>query len=182
MFLKTGVLTPLSQQNLMDCSWSEGNDACDGGLDTRGYEWMLKHNGDIAKESSYPYTNADGYCRASSSVIGASITGYVNITTGVDGLNDALNTIGPISVSIDAEPDSFYYYQGGLYYDVDCLSGMGDLDHTVLAVGVVTESDGQRYSIVKNSWSTHWGDEGYVYISQENNCCGVATQPTYVLL
>lgn len=135
VFLKTGVLTPLSQQNLMDCSWSEGNDACDGGLDTRGYEWMLKHNGKIATESSYPYLNADGYCRADSSKYGATISGYVNITDGLDGLNDALASIGPISVSIDAEPDSFYFYQGGLYYDADCLSGMDDLDHTVLAVG-----------------------------------------------
>jgi C1A family cysteine protease len=135
LFLKTGVLTPLSQQNLMDCSWSEGNDACDGGLDSRAYEWMLKHNGNLATESSYPYLNSDNYCRASSTTVGAQITGYVNITDGLDGLNDALATIGPISVSIDAEPNSFYFYQGGLYYDADCLSGMDDLDHTVLAVG-----------------------------------------------
>jgi hypothetical protein len=182
LFLKTGVLTPLSQQNLMDCSWSEGNDACDGGLDTKGYEWMLKHNGGLATESSYPYMNADGYCRFDSSRIGATIQGYANITNGVDGLNDALANIGPISVSVDAAPDSFYYYQGGLYYSDDCLSGMNDLDHTVLAVGYVTEDDGQRYTIVKNSWSNHWGDEGFIYISQKNNCCGVATQPTYTIL
>jgi len=100
----------------------------------------------------------------------------------VPGLNDALASVGPISVSIDASPNSFYFYAGGLYYDPDCKSGMNDLDHTVLAVGYITEADGQRYSIVKNSWSDHWGDAGYVYISQKDNCCGVATQPTYTLL
>ena len=41
----------------------------------------------------------------------------------MDDLNDALVSIGPISVSVDAEPDSFYFYAGGLYYDSDCLSG-----------------------------------------------------------
>ena len=106
---------------------------------------------------------------------------YANITDGVSGLNDALANVGPISVSIDATPDSFYFYQGGLYYNADCKSGMDDLDHTVLAVGYTTV-DGQIYSIVKNSWSDHWGDGGYVYISQQDNCCGVATQPTYVML
>ena len=75
------------------------------------------------------------YCRASSTKVGATITGYVNITDGLDGLNDALANVGPISVSIDASPDSFYFYQGGLYYSDDCHSGMDDLDHTVLAVG-----------------------------------------------
>ena len=106
---------------------------------------------------------------------------YANITDGVSGLNDALANVGPISVSIDATPDSFYFYQGGLYYNTDCKSGMDDLDHTVLAVGYTTVN-GQIYSIVKNSWSDHWGDGGYVYISQQDNCCGVATQPTYVIL
>ena len=63
---------------------------------------------------------------------------YANITDGVSGLNDALANVGPISVSIDATPDSFYFYQGGLYYNADCKSGMDDLDHTVLAVGYTT--------------------------------------------
>ena len=75
---------------------------------------------------------------------------YANITDGVSGLNDALANVGPISVSIDATPDSFYFYQGGLYYNADCKSGMDDLDHTVLAVGYTTV-DGAKYSIVKNS-------------------------------
>lgn len=50
------------------------------------------------------------------------------------------------------------------------------------AAAFVVGGESQLYTIVKNSWSTHWGDQGYVYISQKNNCCGVATQPTYVTL
>lgn len=34
--------------------------ACDGGLDYRAYDWMLKHGGEIATEATYPYLNADG--------------------------------------------------------------------------------------------------------------------------
>ena len=40
---QTGQLVRLSQQELMDCSWGEGNNACDGGEDFRAYEWIMKH-------------------------------------------------------------------------------------------------------------------------------------------
>jgi len=41
---------------------------------------------------------------------------------------------------------------------------------------------GQPYWLVKNSWSTYWGNNGYVLMSQKDNNCGVATSPTYVLM
>ena len=74
-----------------------------------------------------------------------------------------------------------YFYSAGLYDNPDCKNGVNDLDHTVLAVGVTTV-DGAKYSIVKNSWSTHWGEDGYVRIAQDGNICGVATAATYALL
>jgi len=60
-------------------------------------------------------------------------------------------------------------------------SGEDDLDHSVLAVGYGTML-GQPYWLVKNSWSTYWGNNGYVLMSQKDNNCGVATSPTYVLM
>ena len=41
---------------------------------------------------------------------------------------------------------------------------------------------GKDYYLVRNSWSTHWGDNGYIRIARQGNICGVATQPTYVVL
>ena len=54
-----------------------------------------------------------------------------------------------------------------------------DLDHAVLAVGYGT-MNGQAYLLVKNSWSTHLGDDGYVLMSHKDNNCGVATDATFV--
>ena len=36
----------------MDCSWGEGNNACDGGEDFRAYQWIMKHGG-LSTEEQY---------------------------------------------------------------------------------------------------------------------------------
>jgi len=81
-------------------------------------------------------------------------------------LNDALVHIGPLSVSIDAAVSSFYFYQSGYYDDENCQSNLESLDHSVLAVGYVMYQN-KKYTLIKNSWSTHWGEDGYIKIQQK---------------
>ena len=50
--VQTGNLVRLSQQELMDCSWGEGNDGCDGGEDFRTYDWIMKKGG-VTSEEQY---------------------------------------------------------------------------------------------------------------------------------
>lgn len=80
---------------------------------------------------------------------------------------------------MDATVPDFYYYHSGYYYNPACGNELKDLDHIVLAVGYKTFNN-QRYTIIRNSWSTHWGSGGYAYISQQNNNCGIATAPAFV--
>jgi C1A family cysteine protease len=125
---------------------------------------------------------ADGMCHANSTQSKVNLSGYVNVTVGSEpALMDALANIGPISVAIDASQPSFSFYSDGVYYDANCGNTPDALDHAVLAVGYGT-LNGEDYWIVKNSWSTHYGDNGYVLMSRKDNNCGVATAATYPLL
>ena len=180
LFLKTGRLVRLSQQNLMDCSWGFGNNGCDGGEEFRSYEYIMKHGG-ITTEMSYgQYLGIDGFCHPEQAVIGATVTGYVNVTSGNEtALKIAIAQYGPIAVGIDAAHLSLVFYSHGVYYEPECGNTPDQLDHAVLAVGYGT-LDGEPYWLIKNSWSTHWGNDGYVLMSQRNNNCGVATDATFV--
>jgi len=166
---------------LIDCSWGFGNNGCDGGEDWRVYQWMIKHGGIPTEDSYGPYLGQDGYCHVNKSEMGLKIKSWVNVTSGdVDALKVAIASHGPVSVAIDASHKSLSFYSNGVYYENECNNDVAGLDHAVLAVGY-GELNGEKYWLVKNSWSTYWGNDGYVLMSQKNNNCGVATAATYVV-
>ena len=54
-------------------------------------------------------------------MIGAKLTGYVNVTSGdINQLKEAIATKGPISVGIDASHLSLSFYSHGVYYEPKC--------------------------------------------------------------
>merc|ERR1712156_1051572 len=177
-FKKAGQLVSLSEQNLVDCSKKEGNKGCKGGLMDKGFEYIIKNNG-IDTEKSYPYRAKTGtMCQFKEADVGATMKSFVDVKRGSEeALAQALSEIGPISVAMDAGHMSFQHYKRGIYKERQCSSVR--LDHGVLAVGYGSEADGDFW-IVKNSWGTVWGDEGYFKLARnDKNMCGLATQASY---
>jgi len=179
-FKASSQLVSVSEQNLVDCSRSYGNMGCDGGLMDQAFQYV-QGNGGIDTEDGYPYVAVDQDCKYDVAKIGAKCTGFTDIASGDENaLQDAIASIGPISVGIDASQDSFQFYKSGVYLDENCSSEF--LDHGVTAVGYDTDS-GNDYYIVKNSWGTDWGNQGYIWMARnKNNACGIATLPSYPLV
>ncbi|XP_010767912.1 digestive cysteine proteinase 2-like, partial [Notothenia coriiceps] len=124
----------------------------------------------------------NGFCHVNASQLTAQIKSYTNVTSGdAEALKLALFKNGPVAVSIDAGHRSFVFYSHGVYYEPACGNTTADLDHAVLAVGYGTLNQ-EPYWLVKNSWSTYWGNDGYILMSMKDNNCGVTTDATYVTL
>jgi len=74
-------------------------------------------------------------------------------------------------------------YKSGIIKDKD---GCGNqLNHAVVAVGYGVEN-GVKFWIVKNSWDTNWGEQGYIRIQDTEvagrGVCGINTQNSFVEL
>ncbi|KAJ8921569.1 hypothetical protein NQ315_010474 [Exocentrus adspersus] len=165
--IKTGKLVSFSEQQLIDCN--NANWGCNGGYMQQGWDY-IKDSG-IETEADYPYQAADGQCRFSADKAATRVSGYVNLPKSEAALLDAVANIGPIGIDVDA--NYFQYYAGGIFDEPRCSSEV--LNHEVLVTGYGNEN-GQDYWMVKNSWDTWWGEDGYIKMSRnKNNQCGVVT-------
>lgn len=87
-----------------------------------------------------------------------------------------------MSVAIEADKFKFQAYKSGVFDDPNCGT---NLDHAVLLVGYGTDSTGQEYWLMKNSWGSSWGDDGYMKMASIGDgpgTCGVQMDPVYATL
>jgi cathepsin L len=176
MFLKTGVLESLSEQQLLDCD--ETDKACNGGMMDDAFKY-IEGAGGLCTSESYPYEANKGTCRVDECTIvdQSDVVSFVDVTDQTEqGLKEAI-AVQPVAIGINAAKKSFQLYQSGVF------SGQCGLmiDHGVVAVGYGTdEESGMDYWMVRNSWGGKWGEEGYIRMARETQVpkrgkCGIYT-------
>jgi len=158
--LSYGSLPSLSEQQLVDCSGSYGNQACNGGLMDSAFKYS--HAQGLTTEAAYPYKGVKQACQINT---GAYKNGGFTDVSGCTPLANAI-VARPVSIAVDAT--NWSPYKSGVFSN--CAAS---LNHGVLLVGIT-----DQYWLVKNSWGTGWGEAGYIRLNR-GNTCGLCNQPSY---
>jgi len=173
----TSAPPTLSMQQIVDCDTVD--EGCNGGDTPTAYAYVMKAGG-LESFNQYPYTGVDGTCDFVKADIVASMTNWEYVTQAPQSNETlemiALANIGPLSICVDAA--TWQYYTGDIIHH---LCG-NTLDHCVQLVGYATTTAGEDYWIVRNSWGTDWGLDGYLYIERGKDLCGIADEVTYVII
>jgi C1A family cysteine protease len=186
--IESGKLVSFSEQQLVDCDnlKNGGRDhGCNGGLMDNAFSWISK-NGGLCSEEDYPYMSQDGdtfSCQKEChNVVNSKIMSWVDVQPTDKALMTAIAQ-QPVSIAIEADQRDFQLYKSGVFTG-KCGT---TLDHGVLVVGYGSQEN-LDYYLVKNSWGTTWGDEGYIRLgrgAQYNGGqgqCGILLEASYPLL
>ncbi|CAI9752871.1 unnamed protein product [Fraxinus pennsylvanica] len=152
-----GELIPLSEQELVDCDRIE-NSGCNGGLMDYAFQFIIA-NGGMAAWTLKMITPTGGL------MADVILPGLV-----------FFEFFELIIISYDP----IKYKDSPGVFTARCGT---DLDHGVVVVGYGTEN-GLYYWIVRNSWETNCGENGYIRIQRNalgirSGKCGIAIKPSY---
>lgn len=170
--INSGKLYKLSTQQVLDCTPTSYNAyGCDGGDPCSTLDYLSRSKTRIVKESAYQLTLQDQACRLPHASHGAVVRDYAcyNLVNYEIYIKYLLATHGPLTVAIDAT--TWQHYLGGIirYHCRD------NANHAVNIVGYDTTGR-TPYYIVRNTWNTDFGLQGYLYIAMGHNVCGLAEE------
>lgn len=204
----------ISEQNCVDCVLCDSNErnpivgpycshGCSGG-NSQNCWYYASVNGGIASEDSYPYfsgtTRTEGSCNYTSTdnvFVKNQTIDHNNICVKAPQGNEqvmmqAINNFGPIKVSLYASDPDFKHYSGGIYTaDMSrnaCPEGKTGHAVTLTGYGTYNGTSVEDYWMLRNSWGTSWGINGYMKFRRNYNegnkygMCSVGKYPywTYI--
>ena len=168
----------ISPQVIISCETTDLG--CHGGEAYNAFEWMA--NNEVTDETCSIYRargldngqvcSAMNVCRNCNPgeacfvpdqylVYGVDEYGEVS---GEENMMQEIAQRGPIACGV-AVPEALEEYTGGIYCD-----DTGDMNivHDISVVGY-GEEDGQKFWLVRNSWGTHWGEDGFFRVCRGTN-------------
>ncbi len=170
--INDGVEMDLSEQNLISCDTAYNG--CNGGLIALDF---IQEYGAVYEECD-PYQEQDTECNEDCPrPVYITEWHYVDDAYSVPSVDDIKNAIynyGPVSAAVYAD-SNFQAYSGGVFNSCSDTSP----NHAILLVGWDDSLGTNGCWILKNSWDTDWGDNGYMYI--EYGCSNVGYSAEYAI-
>jgi cathepsin X len=173
-----------SVQVILNCAKTQAG-TCDGGDDAGVYQFMQQTGvpdtscmAYVAQDFACTPVNTCRTCNPGTSTCDA-VSNYTNMMVSefgpVSGSNDMAAEVfarGPISCGIDAM--QILNYTGGIFMPKQ--KGFS-IDHIIqvagFGVGPLPNGTVVPYWVVRNSWGTYWGEEGWLRILRGSNAAGV---------
>lgn len=152
----------LSEQSLVSCGTL--GSCASGGMTEE--VWIHAKSEGVPDEACFPYEASDVSCARCSDYAARSVKlssyKFLYLKSETVLKEELLN--GPLAVTMTVY-DDFYDYNGGVY-EHEC--GLFEAtNHIILLVGW---DDSDNSWIVKNSWNTDWGLDGYFKIKRGSSC------------
>jgi hypothetical protein len=140
---------------------------CRGGLMNDAMQYIIdKQDGGVDTELSYKYKGVgESTCHFTEDAVGATISSFTQVTSGDEqALMQAVATVGPVSIGVDAST-GWQLYRGGVLHPKSsvkgfhpfkkkggCSSSPTKMDHGVAVVGYGTDDTGGDYWVSARSF------------------------------
>ena len=129
------------------------------------WAWTYAETKALMDDQDYPYTSGasaqTGNCKYKAKEGKVTVVTQTMVDGNIDAIKAAI-ALQPCAVAISAGNPYFMNYSSGVL--TSAVACGTRVDHAVTAVGYGTDPDFGPFYLVRNSWGTTWGENGYVRI------------------
>lgn len=169
------VAADASEQYVVNCSGG-GDCGPAGGLAYKVFDWMVDNNKNVATDATLPDAGVAGACPGGTPVSQFYATdwgvvdpsGDILKIASVASIKEAICKYGPVAASVYVT-DAFQDYTNGVFNETPSNYANPSTNHAIVLCGW---DDDKHAWLLKNSWGTDWGEDGYMWIDYGTNNVG----------